>query len=195
MFFYFPGLGNILWATGAGSNSCKYFSRGCGLLALPQAQVHLQARVVLFAVWLYLDVDMWPAQPSLSVIRLATRFSSAGRGKTMIVFESVRKRNPAPLNFFLFEIVFQSNASFKKKKKRLFSVWIFPVGNYPDIHKTGSVVPTLSKSCLQLLHFCKTFQRSSLPSSGWTVANQTCIALSLPAAVTLQTQLSQQLLG
>lgn len=117
MFFYFPGLGNILWATGAGSNSCKYFSRGCGLLALPQAQVHLQARVVLFAVWLYLDVDMWPAQPSLSVIRLATPFSSAGRGKTMIVFESVRKRNPAPLNFFLFEIVFQSNASFKKKKK------------------------------------------------------------------------------
>lgn len=73
-------------------------------------------------------------------------------------------------------------------------MWIFPVGNYLDIHKTGSVVPTLSKPCLQLLDICQTFQHPPLPSSGRTVANETCVAPSLSAAVTLQTQLSQRLL-
>lgn len=72
-------------------------------------------------------------------------------------------------------------------------MWIFPVGNYLDIHKTGSVAPTLSKPCLQLLDIYQTFQHPSLLSSR-TVANQTCIALSLPAPVMLQTQLSQRLL-
>lgn len=37
-------------------------------------------------------------------------------------------------------------------------MWIFSVGNDLDKHKTGSVVPTLSKPCLQLLDFCQTYQ-------------------------------------
>lgn len=37
-------------------------------------------------------------------------------------------------------------------------MWIFPVGNDLDKHKTGSVVPTVSKPCLPLLDFCQTYQ-------------------------------------
>lgn len=37
-------------------------------------------------------------------------------------------------------------------------MWIFPVGNDLDKHKTGSMVPTLSKPCLPLLDFCQTYQ-------------------------------------
>lgn len=39
-------------------------------------------------------------------------------------------------------------------------MWIFPVGNDLDKHKTGSVAPTVSKPCLPLLDFCQTYQRA-----------------------------------
>jgi len=64
---------------------------------------------------LCLDIDVWLVRPSQSVIRLATWFSSAGRGKTMIVFECQEKKSRSALLFF-FLLFSRVNQAFKKKK-------------------------------------------------------------------------------